>query len=248
VKYLNQYKELTIVTCWAIIPARGGSKGIKDKNIKLLNGKPLIQYAIDSLHEANCFDKIIVTSDSEKILSRARDCGAEAHLRLNFEESNDIVMPDIPTISCLEGFSSKEVPDFAFMIQCTSPFITPQSYRKGFTLLQNNPESTVFAAVEAHINLWQESDSGHNKSTWQPINHPFHERIGRQFVKKKQVNEIGAFYGFRTSSFIEAKHRFFSYALPVFVDEDEVDDIDTMEDWALAEYKITKNLEESNEN
>ena len=114
------------MSCWAIIPARGGSKGIKDKNIKLLNGKPLIQYAIDSLREANCFDKIIVTSDSEKILSVARDCGAETYLRLNSEESNDIIMTDIPTISCLKGFSSKEIPEFAFMIQCTSPFISPQ--------------------------------------------------------------------------------------------------------------------------
>ena len=221
---------------------QGSSKGIRDKNIKLLNGKPLIEYSIDSLRDSNCFDKIIVTSDSEKILSIARDCGAEVHLRLNPEESNDIIMPDIPTISCLKEFALKETPEFAFMVQCTSPFIRPRSFKNALNLLLNNPEATVFAAIEAHINLWKETDIGLNKGTWMPVNHPFHERIGRQFVKNKQVNEIGAFYGFRTSSFIEARHRFFSYALPVFVEEDEVDDIDTLEEWLLAEYKINKGL------
>ena len=73
-----------------------------------------------------------------------------------------------------------------------------------------------------------------------PINHPFHERIGRQFAKHQQVNELGAFYGFRTSSFIKAKHRFFSKALPILLGNEEVIDIDTYDDWALAEFKLKK--------
>lgn len=226
--------------CCAVIPARGGSKGVPGKNIKLLNGKPLLQYTVDSLLEAGCFDRIIVTSDSHEILSVALDLGVESHLRVDAEESNDVIMPDIPAITCLESIPIEVRPEFAFMLQCTSPLVKTETYRSAYEALLENPDATVFAAHEAHVFLWQESSSPDKKNTWLPINHPFYERIGRQFVKHQQVNELGAFYGFRTSSFIEARHRFFSRALPVLLEESEIIDIDTHEDWALAEFKLQK--------
>lgn len=236
-------KILNILTkdkCCAVIPARGGSKGIPGKNIKLLNGKPLLQYTVDSLLEADCFDRIIVTSDSHEILSVASDLGVESHLRVNAEESNDIMMPDIPSITCLESIPIDVRPEFAFMLQCTSPLVKSETYRAAHKALLKNPDATVFAAHEAHVFLWQESLLSNEKNTWLPINHPFNKRIGRQFVKHKQVNELGAFYGFKTNSFIKARHRFFSRALPVLLEESEIIDIDTHEDWALAEFKLQK--------
>ena len=68
-------------SCYAVIPARSGSKGIPGKNIKLLNGKPLINYTIEKLFAAGCFEKVIVSSDSEEILDVGRSAGAESHLR-----------------------------------------------------------------------------------------------------------------------------------------------------------------------
>jgi N-acylneuraminate cytidylyltransferase len=226
--------------CCAVIPARGGSKGVPGKNIKLLNGKPLLQYTVDSLLEAGCFDRIIVTSDSHEILSVAAALGVEAHLRVEAEESNDVIMPDIPAITCLESIPTEVRPEFAFMLQCTSPLVKAETYRNAHRALLDNPDVTVFAAHEAHVFLWQQSSSPDGKNTWFPINHPFYERIGRQFVKHQQVNELGAFYGFRTSSFIKARHRFFSQAQPVILGESEIIDIDTHEDWALAEFKLKK--------
>jgi pseudaminic acid cytidylyltransferase len=225
--------------CCAIIPARGGSKGIPGKNIKLLNGKPLIHYTIESIVDAGCFDQIIVTSDSQEILSVASVLGVDTHLRLEPEESNDEVMPDVPTISCLESIPIEVRPEFTFMLQCTSPFVKAESYLNAYKVLIENPDITVFAAHEVHVFLWQQS-SNVDKNIWKPINHPFYERIGRQYTKQMQVNELGAFYGFRTSSFIEAKHRFFSQAKPILIGNDEVIDIDTYEDWDLAEYKLQK--------
>ena len=224
--------------CCAVIPARGGSKGVPGKNIKLLNGKPLLQYTVDSLVDADCFDKIIVTSDSHEILSIASDLGVDAYLRVNAEESNDLVMPDIPTISYLETIPMDIRPEFTFMIQCTSPLVKKETYFHAYQTLLENPDLTVFAAHEAHVFLWQQSSSTASNDKWLPINHPFHERIGRQYAKHQQVNELGAFYGFRTSSFIKAKHRFFSQALPILLGSDEIIDIDTYDDWALAEFKL----------
>ncbi|MDA8882540.1 acylneuraminate cytidylyltransferase family protein [Alphaproteobacteria bacterium] len=225
--------------CCAVIPARGGSKGVPGKNIKLLNGKPLLQYTVDSVLAAGCFDRVIVTSDCHEILSVAFDLGVEAHLRVNTEESNDVVMADIPVITCLESIPLEVRPEFSFMLQCTSPLVKVDSYRNAYRALLENPDATIFAAHEAHVFLWQKAPSDDN-DTWLPVNHPFYERIGRQFAKHKQVNELGAFYGFRTSSFIEARHRFFSKAQPVLLEESEIIDIDTYEDWSLAEFKLQR--------
>ena len=74
--------------CWAIIPARGGSSGVKGKNIKMLGDKPLIGHAITALQEANVFEKVLVTSDSKEILDVAANFGAEIYLRSNQNESN----------------------------------------------------------------------------------------------------------------------------------------------------------------
>ena len=169
----------------------------------------------------------------------ASNLGAKTHLRVSPDESNDVVMPDIPTISCLESIPIDIRPEFAFMVQCTSPFVKAETYRSACDTLIKNCNMTVFAAHKAHAFLWQEP-SLEDIDSWTPINHPFHERIGRQFAKKLQVNELGAFYGFKTSSFIEAKHRFFSKAIPVLLCDDEVIDIDTKEDWAFAEFKLRR--------
>ena len=220
---------------WAIIPARGGSKGVKEKNIKKLNDKPLIAYSIEVLKKSKCFDKIIVSSDSEKILKVSKNYGAEVFLRTNKNESDDFTMPDVPTVSCLKEFSSK-MPKFTFMVQCTAPFIKPKSYKKGIELLKENNDSTVFAAVEANYFLWNKIKKNDPKSSWKTINHPFETRVGRQFNKDKQVHETGAFYGFLTENFIKAEHRFFKKAYPIIIDDKESLDINSQKDWDYANF------------
>lgn len=231
-------------SCYAVIPARSGSKGIPGKNIKLLNGKPLISYTIEKLLVAGCFEKVIVSSDSEEILEIGRSAGAESYLREDPEESNDVIMPDIPTISCLQSIPMSERPEFSFMVQCTSPLVKAETYLAAYNVLLTKQNTTVFAAHNAHVCLWEEVKESDGTNKWSPINHPFHERIGRQFIKHKQVNEFGAFYGFKTSSFIKAKHRFFSKAFPIILSSDETIDIDSLEDWEFTEFKMGKGKNE----
>ncbi len=232
--------------CWAIIPARGGSKGVKGKNIKLLGDKPLIAHTIEALKLSNFFSKIIVTSDDEKILKVSKNNGAEIYQRTDKEESNDFTMPDVPTITCLKSFPKNLRPKFSFMIQCTSPFIKERSYLRAFEKLREYPNSTVFAAHIAHFFLWEKKYSNKEDSDWLPINHPFHERLGRQYLKNIQVNETGAFYGFPTEAFINSQHRFFSKAFPIILENDELVDINTESDWNQAEYLFK--MKETNEN
>ena len=121
--------------CWAIIPARGGSSGVKGKNIKVLGDKPLIGHAITALQEANVFEKVLVTSDSKEILNVAEDFGAEVYLRSSRDESNSVVMTDVPVMSYLQSVPEILRPKFCLMVQCTAPFITSASYRKAYNEL-----------------------------------------------------------------------------------------------------------------
>ena len=123
---------------WAIIPARGGSKGVLKKNIKNFCGDSLLSRAINCLNDSQCFEKIIVTSDDPEILDVARKYGAEPHCRKKEIESRDDVMTDIPVLSFLKQIPENNRPDFSFMIQCTAPFMSPEKYQKavqmGFAL------------------------------------------------------------------------------------------------------------------
>ncbi len=218
---------------WAIIPARGGSKGVLKKNIKNFCGDSLLIRAINCLKESKCFDKIIVTSDDSEILEIANISNVETHQRKNKLESEDNVMTDVPVLSFLKQISMNERPDFTFMIQCTAPFMTPKKYKNAVSTLLENPNSTVFAAEHAHQFLWEESER--DPISWEPINHPFDKRVGRQFIDKVQVNETGAFYGFSTESFIRSGFRFHDKAIPILTNKIESIDINDETDWKFAE-------------
>jgi CMP-N-acetylneuraminic acid synthetase len=226
--------------CWAIIPARGGSSGVKGKNIKVLGDKPLIGHAITALQEANVFEKVLVTSDRNEILEVAVDFGAEVYMRLNPDESNSVVMPDVPVFSYLQSVPEILRPKFCMMVQCTAPFVTSESYRRAYNELVNKEHATIFAAHEAHSFLWQREYEDDPGSKWLPINHPFFERVGRQFSKVQQVNETGAFYGFSVNAFLASGHRFFSEAFPVLIKGDELIDINNADDWEFAEFRFSK--------
>ena len=183
---------------WAVIPARGGSKGVPKKNIKDFCGVSLLERSIETLKDSKCFEKIIVSSDDTEILELAELAGAIAYKRNKESESFDHVMTDTPVLEYLKSLKEGERPKFCFMIQCTAPFISSKRYVEACEKLINNPNSTIFAASEAHQFLWEESQSQKDDGIfWQPINHPFHKRLGRQYIESIQVHETGAFYGFR---------------------------------------------------
>lgn len=224
--------------CWAIIPARGGSTGVKGKNIKVLGDKPLIGHAIRALQGANVFEKVLVTSDSKDILDVANDFGAEVYLRSNPNESKSVVMTDVPVMSYLKSVPDISRPKFCLMVQCTAPFVTSESYRRAYYELLKKEHATIFAAHETHAFLWQKECEDNFDSKWLPINHPFSKRVGRQSKKVMQINETGAFYGFAVRPFLESGYRFFSEAFPVLIEGDELIDIDDVHDWEFAQFRM----------
>ena len=229
---------------WAVIPARGGSKGVPKKNIKNFHGVSLLERCIQTLKKSKCFDKIIVSSDENEILEIANLAGAIGYKRLSEKESFDHVMTDLPVLEYLKSINEENRPKFCFMIQCTAPFISSDRYVEACNKLKMNPNSTIFAATEAHQFLWHEIKSEDLESSWQPINHPFYKRLGRQFIEEIQLHETGAFYGFNTKNFIKSGFRFHTNAIPLITSKIESIDINDIEDWNYAEYIYRTNLDD----
>ena len=183
------------------IPARGGSKGIPNKNLVDLCGEPLIYYAIKHLLESNV-DSVYVSSDSNKIKEVSEKLGAIGIHRPD-HLAGDIV--DIDTVLlnyCMEEenfFINKEC-DIVVMVQPTSPLINATQINKGIELVISGKFDSVFSAVKTNDTLiWD--------NTIKPMNYNPRIRKNRQIRKSYLYIETGGFYVFSLKSLIKTKCR-----------------------------------------
>ena len=140
----------------AVIPARSGSKGLKDKNIKLLNDKPLIWYSIQAAIASECFEEVMVSTDSEKYAEIARECGAAVPFLRSEEMSADKASSWDTVREVLDNYKDlgKEF-DTVMLLQPTSPLRTAEDIRNAFAILkEKNADSVVGVCVMDHSPLW----------------------------------------------------------------------------------------------
>jgi CMP-N,N'-diacetyllegionaminic acid synthase len=140
----------------AIIPARSGSKGLKDKNIKLLNGRPLIAYTIEAALMSSMFDEIFVSTDSEKYAAIARKNGANVPFLRSEELSSDIASSWDVVREVLSRFQElgKTFTTFA-LLQPTSPLRTGDDIMNAFKLMSTKQANAVVSVCEVdHSPLW----------------------------------------------------------------------------------------------
>ena len=149
----NAPKQLTIDNMIAIIPARGGSKGLPGKNIRPLNGKPLIAYAIEAALKAKNIDRVIISTDDEEIAKIAVEYGAELpFMRPEFLASDTAQAVDnyIYTIGRLEEESGEKIDAFV-VLQPTSPLRIAEDVDGAVDLfLQKDADSVISYTPEAH--------------------------------------------------------------------------------------------------
>lgn len=137
----------------AIIPARSGSKGLKDKNIKKLNGKPLIAYTIEAAKKSNIFDKIIVSTDSKKYADISIKYGAEVPFLRSAKNSNDKAGSWDVVREVLSKL--KERYDIVILLQPTSPFRTSKHIKEAVKLFFEKDANTVCSVCETpHPIFW----------------------------------------------------------------------------------------------
>lgn len=140
----------------AIIPARSGSKGLKDKNIALLNGKPLLAYSIEASIKSNIFDKILVSTDSIEYADIAKQFGAEVPFLRSEENSSDLastwnVVKEVLTLLTEIGESY----DTVCVLQPTSPLRTSEDIINGYQAFVKKRANFIVGVTEMdHSPLW----------------------------------------------------------------------------------------------
>lgn len=140
----------------AIIPARSGSKGLKDKNIKLLNGKPLLVYSIEAALQAGVFDQVMVSTDSIEYSKIAKSYGAQVpFLRSEVNSSDQASSWDmVREVLSFYREEGKEFDSFC-LLQPTSPLRNAEDIRNAYRLYAEHKAASVISVCETeHSPLW----------------------------------------------------------------------------------------------
>ena len=138
----------------AIIPARSGSKGLKDKNIMRLNGKPLLAYSIEAALKSKCFDTVMVSTDSKKYAKIAEEHGAEVPFLRSKETSKDSASPWEVVKEVLENYRAlgKEYDTFT-LLQPTSPLRTAKDIRNAYVEKKEKNANAVVSMCELECSM-----------------------------------------------------------------------------------------------
>ena len=226
----------------AVIPARGGSKSIPDKNIKPLGGKPLIVWSIEVAKKTEEIDRIIVSTDSEKIGKIAREHGAEVYIRPAHLATDEALVID--ALRDLIGTLKKEGEDTEIMIllEPTCPLRSVEDIRKCINLLVNNGYESVATFKEAELNphrAWKINDE--KPEVFIPGAIPW---LPRQKLPKayQLTGAVYAFYCNRLNQ--ERRSLLFGKSGAVIVPKERSLDIDDELDFEILETLIRRRKED----
>ncbi|MFH8252387.1 cytidylyltransferase domain-containing protein [Microbacterium sp. B2969] len=213
----------------AIIPARGGSKGVPRKNLRRVGGVPLVARAIASARRSGGIDRIVVSTDDVEIAAVAREWGAEVVDR-PADLSGDTASSETAILHALDDLARRgvEVGVIAFL-QATSPFIDSAALGDAVRGVRDGAFDSAFSAVETYGFLWRRNGVGHAEA----INHDAAHRPRRQ-DREPHFLETGAFYVFAAESFRAAGHRFFGRVGIVEVPDRTALEIDTLSELEQA--------------
>lgn len=216
-----------------MIPARGGSKRIPRKNIKLFNGKPAIAYPIEAALASSCFDRLIVSTDDDEIAEIGMRYGAEVPFQRPPELADDHATTIAVVQHAIATLASQGI--FAKWICCIYPtalFLRSEDLCRGWGLLQEQQADYAFSVTSyafpiqravritpaGRVGMWQPE---HLMTRSQDLEHAYHD--------------AGQFYWGRAQAFSDGVPLFSDASAPVILPRYRVQDIDTPEDWVQAE-------------
>lgn len=217
----------------AIIPARGGSKRIPRKNVKLFAGKPIITYSIQAAQECGLFDKIIVSTDNEEIADIARSFGAETPF-IRPPELSDDHTATIPVIAhAIQTLqASGDVINAACCIYATAPFIRPEDIQSAYNTLIAHHKQYAFPVTTFPFPI-QRGVKRDEKGNIEMF-YPEHFATRSQDLEEA-YHDVGQFYWGTRDAWLEEKPIFSNAATTIVLPRHLVQDIDTLEDWKRAE-------------
>ena len=221
----------------AIIPARGGSKGLPGKNIKLLNGKPMIAYTIEAANKAKKIRRVIVSTDSIEIAEIAKKYGAEVpFLRPAHLATDDALAVDnyIYTIERINEEDNVKV-DNVVILQPTSPLRTADDIDGAINLFESkNANSVISFCEENHPIKWHKNIDKKGR-----VVSIFEDTIANRQEEIPTYYPNGAVFVFKFS-FLKLKKYYSENSFAYIMDRSNSVDIDIIDDFEYAEFLIEK--------
>lgn len=222
----------------AIIPARGGSKRIPRKNIRSFLGKPIIAYSIELAIRSGLFDEVMVSTDDQEIANIAEKYGARIPFLRSPEASDDHATTAVVITEVLDSYAlSDRSFTFACCIYPTAPLLKVEVLRNAFELLKKESFDTVFPTVPFGYPIWRSLKLDGQKSrvlmNWPEYIHTRSQDLPVAY------HDAGQFYWLNCEVFKEAPLLFGDNSGTIVLSEMEVQDIDNINDWTLAELKAT---------
>ncbi|MEU7025524.1 acylneuraminate cytidylyltransferase [Streptomyces sp. NPDC015232] len=216
-------------TVLAVIPARGGSKGVPAKNLAPVAGVPLVGRAVRACLGAPAVTDVVVSTDDPAIADAARAFGAEA-VRRPDELSGDTASSESAVLHAMDAFEATHgrAADVVLLVQCTSPFLTATEVDETARRITEGAADTAFTAAPAHGFLWRDTEAGATG-----VNHDKAHRPRRQ-DREPEFLETGAVYAMAADGFRTRRHRFFGRTELVVTDPARVLEVDDPHDLARA--------------
>ena len=220
----------------AIITARGGSKRIPRKNVKLFCGKPIITYSIEAALQSGLFEEVMVSTEDEEIARIAREAGAQVPFMRSSESAGDYASTDDVLLEVLAAYKERgrEFDSFCCLYP-TAPFVTAEKLRTAMGLLDK--ADSVMPVVPFSFppqRCMVLNGEGELRMKW-----PEHAKTRSQDLEP-YYHDCGQFYFCRTAPFLEYKTTDLPHMVPMVMSELEVQDIDNPDDWEIAELKYQK--------
>lgn len=219
----------------AIITARGGSKRIPRKNIKPFLGKPIIEYQIEAALKSGCFDVVMVSTDDEEIADISRKAGAEVPFMRSEKTSNDFATTADVLLEVLDEYEKQGVKfDIMACLYPTNPFVSAKKLQSAMDIIKDSDYAEVVPVVKFSFppqRSYVLDSEGSLVYKWDEF------KNSRSQDLEPMYHDAGQFYFYNVESFIK-NHGVKGKVYPLICDEHEVQDIDTEEDWRMAEIKV----------
>ena len=224
----------------AIITARGGSKRIPRKNVKEFLGKPILLYSIEAALNSGIFEEVMVSTEDEEIAELARKAGATVPFMRGEENANDYATTTDVLLEVVAEYEKRGKHfEFGCCIYPTAPFVTAEKLKEGMERLASSDADTLMPVVPYSFLPQRGMVIRDDKLQFVQPEHA----LTRSQDLEPWYHDVGQFYCFRIENFKKNRILTVGNVLPLVVSELEVQDIDTIADWKIAEMKYDAMME-----